>query len=120
MYLFHSLSFSFFVIFNLFLSFQLIMAVFLSICLTVNLFIEGKTHDCKTKIKIFFSQFSVNVLKFIQPTVIFSAHDHRGMDYIGTRKTGRSTGNITWFSQNKPDPDSEFLVLKTPPVIASE
>ena len=67
-----------------------------------------------------FSQFTVNVMKLIQPTVIFSAHDHRGMDYVGTRKTGRSTGNITWFSQNKPETEEEFLVLKPPSSVAGE
>ena len=57
----------------------------------------------------------MNVLKYLQPSAIFSAHDHRGMDYIGTRKTGRSTGNITVFSQNKPDSEPDFLVLKQIP-----
>ena len=62
----------------------------------------------------------MNVLKYIEPTVIFSAHDHRGMDYVGTRKTGRSTGNITFFSQNNPETEDEFLVMKPPAVVASK
>lgn len=67
------------------------------------------------------SQFTVNVLKYVNPSVIFSAHDHRGMDYVGTRKTGRSTGNVTFFTQNKPeDGDSEFIILKKPNVPSLE
>lgn len=59
------------------------------------------------------SQFSVTVLSHVQPSVIFSAHDHKGMDYVGTRKTGLSTGNFTFFSQKYSEEHPEFLLVKS-------
>ena len=47
-------------------------------------------------------KFSRNVMKQIQPSVIFSAHDHRGLDYTTFRnstKEKRPIGNITLFTQ---------------------
>jgi len=98
---------------------------------TINRGRRGQQRDSHTKVFTllaftlgflcnYCSQFTVNVMKFIQPTVIFSAHDHHGMDYVGTRKTGRSTGNITLFSQNKPETEDEFLLLKPPSILASK
>lgn len=47
------------------------------------------------------SQFAIDVLTQLKPSVIFSAHDHKGMDYVGTKKTGKSNGTITFFSQQQ-------------------
>ena len=47
-------------------------------------------------------KFSRNVMTQIQPSVIFSAHDHRGLDYTTFRnstKEKRPIGNITLFTQ---------------------
>jgi hypothetical protein len=48
-----------------------------------------------------YRQFAIDVLSQLKPSVIFSAHDHKGMDYIGTKKTGKSNGTITFFSQQQ-------------------
>jgi hypothetical protein len=60
--------------------------------------------------------FSKNVLKHFQPTLIISAHDHRGMDFVGSRKTGKEIRNETFSSENDPT----FFVLKLPSFVEND
>lgn len=62
--------------------------------------------------------FSRDVMKKLQPSVIFSAHDHRGLDYSTSRilnMTSRlaSVGNVTFFTQYSDGDDSlRFLAIR--------
>jgi hypothetical protein len=60
--------------------------------------------------------FSKNVLKHFQPTLIISAHDHRGMDFVGTQKTGKEIRNETFSPENDPT----FFVLKPPSFVEND
>jgi len=50
--------------------------------------------------------FSKEVMNYLKPSVIFSAHDHRGLDYSVSKSfQGRPYGNVTLFTQKKSEED---------------
>lgn len=59
--------------------------------------------------------FAKEVVDAVRPAVIFSAHDHRGLDYVTWRKTitDRASGNVTFFTHNSRLPDGDFLMLRS-------
>ena len=54
-------------------------------------------------------KFSKEVMKYLKPSVIFSAHDHRGLDFSLEKSQKVALGNVTIFTQkrNIEDHDSE-------------
>jgi hypothetical protein len=56
-------------------------------------------------------KFSKEVMKHLKPSVIFSAHDHRGLDFSLEKSQKIALGNVTIFTQkrNIEDHDSEPL-----------
>jgi len=59
--------------------------------------------------------FSKEVMKHLKPSVIFSAHDHRGLDFsMGKADKKPAFGNVTIFTQKQnSDDDENEPVLKT-------
>ncbi len=53
--------------------------------------------------------FSKEVMKYLHPSVIFSAHDHRGLDFTIVRDNanGKPFGNVTIFTQNRSFDDGD-------------
>ena len=57
--------------------------------------------------------FSKEVMNYLKPSLIFSAHDHRGVDYSTTRVfKGRPFGNVTIFTQRHAEEDEEPEVIR--------
>jgi hypothetical protein len=57
--------------------------------------------------------FSREVLKKLEPSVIFSAHDHRGLDYVaskGASASRTSSSNVTLFTQYADNDDSQIFL----------
>lgn len=59
--------------------------------------------------------FSKKVMDHLKPSVIFSAHDHRGLDFsLGKSEKTLASGNVTIFTQRRSqddDPDQETIIL---------
>jgi len=59
--------------------------------------------------------FSKKVMEHLKPSVIFSAHDHRGLDFsLGNSEKSVASGNITIFTQRRnpdDDPGQETIML---------
>lgn len=57
--------------------------------------------------------FSKEVMKHLQPSVIFSAHDHRGLDYAVSKDSkDKPLGNVTIFTQKGSADDDDENIIK--------